>query len=117
VSRAFSACVCGNQFPGAMPQAESDIAPLAVNTIGSRRVFGKKRENTCLICFADSALGDQPGHEMSRRDVEAQIGSRTSLRRTVHFDVSSMQPAVGTSSLLRSASLRRNFVYAIAHPP
>src|SRR6267378_2403858 len=96
---------------------ESDIAPLAVNTIGSRRVFGKKRENTRLICFADSALGDQPGHEMSRRDVEAQIGSRTSLRRNVHFDVSSIQPAVGTFYFLGSALLDRNLFYAIAHLP
>jgi hypothetical protein len=30
--RAFSACLLGIQIPGAMPQADNDIAPLALNT-------------------------------------------------------------------------------------
>jgi hypothetical protein len=30
--RAFSACLLGVQIPGAMPQADNDIAPLALNT-------------------------------------------------------------------------------------
>src|SRR5215475_8875999 len=100
-------CLWQTNFPGAMPQAESDMAPLALNTIGSRRALGKKTKNTCLICFADSALGDQPGHEMSRRDVEAQIGSRTSLRSDVHFDVSAIHPAFGTFYFLGGALLDR----------
>src|SRR5258708_33042642 len=32
MNRAFSACSRGHQISGAMPQAESDMAPLALNT-------------------------------------------------------------------------------------
>jgi len=52
---------------------------------------------------------------MSRRDVEAQIGSRTSLRRNVHFNVSPTQPAVGTFYFLGGALLdRMNAAVALA---
>ena len=38
--RAFSACLFGTEVPGAMPQADSDIAPLAPNTHGSAQTAG-----------------------------------------------------------------------------
>src|SRR4029077_9968674 len=50
VSRAFSACVCGNQFPGAMPQAESDMAPLALTQSGHGACSGKREK--ILVSFA-----------------------------------------------------------------
>src|SRR6476620_6747886 len=40
---------------------------------GSRRVLGKKRPNTFLVCLANAALGHQTGHQLFRRHVEAVV--------------------------------------------
>src|SRR5258707_5327371 len=105
------------KFPGAMPRASSDIAPLALKPINSRRVLGKKRPNAFLVCLANAALGDQATYQLSGRHVEAVVRGRTFIRRNSHRDPLPVTPAVGGFYFVRATLFDRNFFQSIAHFP
>ena len=96
-----------------MPQADTDRRHWR-KKFCSRRVLGKKRPNAFLVCFANAALGDQTGHQLSRRHVEAVVRGGTFIWRNSDRDLLPITPAVGVFYFFRATLFDRNFLQSVA---
>src|ERR1041384_7870171 len=79
----------------------------------STPMLREKFENTLLVCLANPALGNESRHELSRRNVEAEICRGAVLRRDADLDMRAVTKTISVAHFFRTALFDRNFVYPI----
>src|SRR5205807_8940012 len=80
----------------------------------SRGLLWKKQSNAFLVCFANAALGDQAGYQLSRRHVEAIVRGGTFIGRNSHRNLLSVAPAIGVFYFFPATLFDRNFLQPVA---
>src|ERR1043166_5425546 len=80
-------------------------------------LLGKQGEDALLVRLANPALGDEPGHELARGNVESEICRGAVLGSDANFDMLARVETIGMAHFFGSAFLDGDFVNAIANVP